>query len=229
VQRRIPPVTFITLACIVIVAGAYLLFLNEPQMGIRTQGLNQTVEIREFHGAKLSSMTDFRENSIKGPQAVDRDTYRLAITGLVENATELSYQEIIDGFPHEQKVVTLHCVEGWDVTVLYEGVRVSDLIALAKPSKKANTVIFKAGDGYTTSLPLDYIRNRQIILGYRMNGVELPKERGFPFQLVAEDRWGYKWIKWVTGIELSDDPYYRGYWEQRGFALSGELNMSFFG
>jgi DMSO/TMAO reductase YedYZ molybdopterin-dependent catalytic subunit len=56
-----------------------------------------------------------------------------------------------------------------------------------------------------------------------MNGVTLPAERGYPFQLVAEDRWGYKWIKWVTEIEVSDDPTYRGYWERRGFSLSGEL------
>ena len=50
-----------------------------------------------------------------------------------------------------------------------------------------------------------------------MNGQEIPPERGFPFQVVAEDRFGYKWAKWVTGIEVSDDENYRGYWEQRGY------------
>jgi len=83
-------------------------------------------------------------------------------------------------------------------------------------------VIFYAADGYSTSLPLDYIEDRDILLAYSMNGVTLPAERGFPFQLVAEDRWGYKWIKWVTRIEVSDDPSYRGYWEKRGFSQSGE-------
>ena len=93
----------------------------------------------------------------------------------------------------------------------------------------ANTVIFYAADGYSTSLPLDYIKDRDIILAYSMNGVILPAERGFPFQLVAEDRWGYKWIKWVTGIEVSDDPAYRGYWEKRGYSQTGDLQKSFFG
>jgi DMSO/TMAO reductase YedYZ molybdopterin-dependent catalytic subunit len=46
--------------------------------------------------------------------------------------------------------------------------------------------------------------------------------------LVAEDKWGYKWIKWVTEIRLSDDPTYRGYWESRGYSNSGDLNRSFF-
>jgi DMSO/TMAO reductase YedYZ molybdopterin-dependent catalytic subunit len=45
---------------------------------------------------------------------------------------------------------------------------------------------------------------------------------------VAENKWGYKWIKWVTRIELSDQDY-RGYWEQRGYSNSGDLNASFLG
>ena len=50
----------------------------------RTKEL-KPVEVREYEGAKLSSVDDFRENSIKGPQYVDIDTYRLKVTGLVEN------------------------------------------------------------------------------------------------------------------------------------------------
>jgi DMSO/TMAO reductase YedYZ molybdopterin-dependent catalytic subunit len=58
--------------------------------------------------------------------------------------------------------------------------------------------------------------------------VTLPPERGFPFQLVAESKWGYKWIKWVTEIELTDDAGYRGYWESRGYSNIGDLDKEFF-
>jgi DMSO/TMAO reductase YedYZ molybdopterin-dependent catalytic subunit len=61
-----------------------------------------------------------------------------------------------------------------------------------------------------------------------MNGVTIPPERGYPFQLVAEQKWGYKWIKWVTEIELSDDVNYRGYWEQGGFSNDGSLDKPSF-
>jgi DMSO/TMAO reductase YedYZ molybdopterin-dependent catalytic subunit len=67
-----------------------------------------------------------------------------------------------------------------------------------------------------------------ILMAYKMNGVTLPPERGFPFELVAESKWGYKWIKWVTKIELSDDEDYRGFWESRGYSNSGDLDESFF-
>jgi DMSO/TMAO reductase YedYZ molybdopterin-dependent catalytic subunit len=186
-----------------------------------------SVEIREYEGKDLSSVNDFRENSIKGPQYIDTESYQLKITGLVENPSTYTYDEVIGNHELYKKVVTLNCVEGWSVTILWEGVLVKDLIEEAKASTDAKVVIFHAYDGYTTSLPLDYIVNQDIIMAYKMNGVVLPPERGAPFQLVAESKWGYKWIKWITEIELSDNVNYRGYWESRGFSNEGNLDEGF--
>jgi DMSO/TMAO reductase YedYZ molybdopterin-dependent catalytic subunit len=61
-----------------------------------------------------------------------------------------------------------------------------------------------------------------------MNGVLLPHERGAPFQLVAESKWGYKWIKWITEIELSDDVDYLGTWERQGYSNSANRDEDFF-
>jgi len=65
-------------------------------------------------------------------------------------------------------------------------------------------------------------------MAYKMNNVTIPPERGFPFQLVGEGKWGYKWIKWITEIELSNDETYRGYWERRGYSNDGDLDKDFF-
>lgn len=182
------------------------------------------VEVREYRGMQLSSVaSDFRENSIKGPQHIDIETYTLKISGLVLNPKEYTYDEVIARQNYE-KLVTLNCVEGWSATILWQGVLVMDLIAGARHLPTANTVIFHAYDGYTTSLPLAYIMDREIIMAFKMNNVTLPAERGFPFQLVAEDKWGYKWAKWITMIEISDDPDYRGYWESRGYSNTGNLD-----
>ena len=40
---------------------------------------------------------------------------------------------------------------------------------------------------------------------------------------MAESKWGYKWIKWITRIELSDDADYEGYWESRGYSNDADL------
>jgi len=189
----------------------------------------EPVEIREYEGVELSSINAFRENSIRGPQEVDVEAYMLSITGLVTDSKSYTYDEVVNKHQHYNKVITLDCVEGWSVTILWEGVLVRDLLEEAKPLANAKVLIFHAYDGYTTSLPLDYIMNNDILMAYKMNDVILPPERGFPFQLVAESKWGYKWIKWITEIELSDDVNYRGYWESRGYSNSADLDKSFFG
>ena len=52
-------------------------------------------EIREYQGEDLSAIADFRENSIAGPQYIDEDTYRLTITGLVNEPKEYTYNEVV--------------------------------------------------------------------------------------------------------------------------------------
>ncbi|MEN6310625.1 MAG: molybdopterin-dependent oxidoreductase, partial [Acidobacteriota bacterium] len=157
----------------------------------------RTVEIREYKGEKLDPIGKFEENSISGPRRVDIATYALEIGGLAERQLRLSYQDVL-ARPHLSRVTVIHCVEGWDVKVLWEGVSLAALLAEAKPKPEATTVIFRSADGYATSLPLAYVREKDILLAFRMNGLVLPVERGFPFQVVAEDKWGYKWAKWVT-------------------------------
>jgi DMSO/TMAO reductase YedYZ molybdopterin-dependent catalytic subunit len=56
-----------------------------------------------------------------------------------------------------------------------------------------------------------------------MNNLTIPPERGFPFELVAESQYGYKWIKWLTAIEVSDKDGYLGYWESRGYPNNATL------
>jgi DMSO/TMAO reductase YedYZ molybdopterin-dependent catalytic subunit len=185
------------------------------------------VEVRSYEGADLSSVNDFRENSIRGVQKVDLTTYRLEVTGLVATPLSLAYDQVVARNLYK-KVVTLHCVEGWDATILWEGVKVEDLLAAAGYDPKASTVIFTAYDGYTTSFPLTYLLDNDILLAYKMNDIPVPQERGFPFVLVAEDKWGYKWIKWVTRIEVSSDADYEGYWEQRGYNQDGSLEGPIF-
>ena len=181
------------------------------------------IEVTEYEGKDLSSLTDFRENSIKGPQYINTDVYTLTIDGLVEQPNSLTYDEVLDNQKYT-KVVTLHCVEGWSVDILWEGILLADLFEAVDIQESADTVIFHSEDGYSTALPLQTIMDRQLMIAYKMNGVVLPPERGFPFQLVAEDKLGYKWIKWITRIELSDDANYKGYWEQRGFGNEADVN-----
>jgi DMSO/TMAO reductase YedYZ molybdopterin-dependent catalytic subunit len=174
-------------------------------------------EVREYQGENLSSINDIVDNAINGKQFINESTYLLTVNGLVNQTKEYNYSEVINGFQEYEKVVTLHCVQGWQAKILWNGILVRDLLNASGVNPAANTVIFYAKDGYTTSMPLSYFYDNDILLAYKMNGLVLPPEKGFPFQLVAESKWGYKWIKWVTQIELSNNEAYQGYWESRGY------------
>jgi DMSO/TMAO reductase YedYZ molybdopterin-dependent catalytic subunit len=174
-------------------------------------------EIREYNGQKLDSVNDFITQTINGIPNIGESNYTLTITGLVQNATVLTYNDVVNKYTHYQKVVTLHCVEGWEVTALWEGIRVKDLLQSAGYNESAQIVIFYAQDGYTTSVPLSYIADKNITIAFKVNGITLPADRGYPFRLVAEGKLGYKWIKWITKIEVSNDVNFRGYWESNGY------------
>jgi DMSO/TMAO reductase YedYZ molybdopterin-dependent catalytic subunit len=209
-----------SLFAVLLALGIVLAACSPPGDGLAEL---EAVEIREYQGEKLSSINDFRENSIKGPQHISVEDYTLEIGGLVEKPLSFSYEQVLDRDQYS-KVITLHCVEGWDATILWEGVLIQDLLDEAGVKDDALIAIFHAEDGYTSSLPLFVIREYDLLLAHKMNGVTLPPERGFPFQVVAESKWGYKWVKWVTRIELSDDAEYRGYWERLGYNNDGGID-----
>jgi DMSO/TMAO reductase YedYZ molybdopterin-dependent catalytic subunit len=178
-------------------------------------------EIRAYQGQKLQPFNRSYDNSIRGPQTVDVKKLRFKIDGLVAKPQRLTYERILR-LPHVRRVVVMPCVEGWTERLLYDAVRLKDLLKLAGPKPGVKTVIFHAADGYTSSLTWDWVKKHDVLLGFKINGLVLDKKRGFPFQVVTPGKLGYKWVKWVVAITLSDKPY-RGYWERRGY--SNEANV----
>ena len=212
---------------IVLLISAAIIFaasIYQQNQPITLQG----VQVNNYHGQKLTPINNMPQTSIKGTQNVNMSNYTLQVTGLVQNPRNYTYDEVLNHTTY-QKVVTLDCVEGWNANILWQGVLVSDLLKDAKPLPTGTVVIFTAADNYTTSFPIEYLYNNNILLAYKMNNVTIPPEYGFPFQLVAESKWGYKWIKWVTKIEISNNTNYTGYWESRGYTNNGDLNKNYLG
>ena len=182
------------------------------------------LEIREYEGMRLDPSVGPRDNSIKGIQTVDMTNYTLEISGLVMQERSLTYEEVL-AMPAVEKLITLHCVEGWDATVLWKGASLGEIIDLAGVDGNADTVVFHCVDGYTTSMPLVDILGKKMMLAYSdsSNNITLPPSLGFPFIVVAEDKLGYKWARWVNEIELSSDSEYKGYWEERGYENDADV------
>jgi DMSO/TMAO reductase YedYZ molybdopterin-dependent catalytic subunit len=196
-------------------------------------------EVNQYQGIPLTPINDYiaylkahPDVAIKGTQTIDQSTYQLAITGLVNNPENYSYTEVVN-LNATQQVATLPCVEGWSVTMLWQGIPLTELLNHAGGvGSDANTVIFIASDGYSSALPLDYIKENNIMIAYKMNNVTLTPQLGWPFFLVANNQYGYKWVEWITEIRVSSDSNYLGYWESRGYpnnatVRDGQVTSSF--
>lgn len=185
------------------------------------------VEAKEYQGISLEPLRLQGNNAIAGTQFIDRATYRLKVTGLVNEEISWSYDELL-GLQAYSEVAYIPCVEGWGFNAKWTGFRIMDLLNRSGVRPEAKYVIFHAEENYSADLPLDYLKDNNILMAYGINDVTLPPERGFPLQLVAEGKYGYKWAKWITWIEVTDKEE-RGYWESRGYSDSANAGEFPFG
>nr|WP_321498760.1 molybdopterin-dependent oxidoreductase [uncultured Methanolobus sp.] len=185
------------------------------------QEYNTSDEAVVFEGKELTPISEQRNNGIKGTQYIDQETYELRIYGMVDNPASFTYAELLS-FPPVSRFVRMDCVEGWGFDAKWTGVTLNTLFNETGVNNSATTVIFYSADGYSTSLDYDYVVENDIMLAYELNDITLPADRGFPLQLVAESKYGYKWAKWITSIEVTDEPY-KGYWETAGYSNDAEV------
>jgi DMSO/TMAO reductase YedYZ molybdopterin-dependent catalytic subunit len=161
---------------------------------------------------------------------IDPDTYRLIVTGEVMNPLNLSLTEI-KSLPVTSEIVRLTCVmynkkipEFASLTGVanWTGVQLSYILNLAQINFETaldislHTPDLHGESAYSTSLDLTEAFWEDVILAYEMNGDPLPSEHGFPIRLVCPRFFGYKWIKWVQYINVTNKNYL-GYYERKGF------------
>jgi len=154
-------------------------------------------------------------------------SYALPVNGLVEHPLHLSLAQL----QHLMNVtqITRHdCVEGWSAIAQWQGVRLADVLALARPKHDARYVVFHTFDvdangmPYYESLSLQQAAHPQTLLALRQNGKPITPDRGAPVRLTVPTQLGYKSAKWVRRIEVvaSMKTLYGGsggYWEDQGY------------
>jgi DMSO/TMAO reductase YedYZ molybdopterin-dependent catalytic subunit len=147
----------------------------------------------------------------------DPATWRLRIDGLVERPQTLTYADL-RALPRARQTSDFVCVTGWSVDdVRWAGVRFEDLLAVARPLPQARALRFiSAEEPYEDTLTLDQARVPDALLAYEMDGAPLERKHGAPARLVMPQMYGYKGVKWVDRIVVTDRVE-DGYWQQRGY------------
>ncbi len=197
--------------------------------GRRTRPTGMVVDVTDLHeefgGERLPpgqrETSAFPVLSKGATPDVDREGWRLSVTGAVDEPVALDHDALRD-LASETQRQDFHCVTGWSrLDCEFTGVPFPDLAERAGVADDACHVLFHAADGYATDLPLSDCDRREVLFAWALDGDPLPADHGGPLRVVTPHRYAYKGAKWVTGVEFLTEPE-RGYWEKRGYSRTAD-------
>jgi DMSO/TMAO reductase YedYZ molybdopterin-dependent catalytic subunit len=178
-------------------------------------------------GGLIPAAGGFRYYSVVGSvKHFTPQTYKLSVTGMAAQARSYSFAEL-QAMPQTRLTKDFQCVTGWRVPgVQWSGVALPDLLDAVGAHPRATAVRFHSFDGtYTESLTMDQAQRRDVMVATTMLGGPVTYDHGGPVRLLVAPMYGYKSLKWLGGIELTDKVV-PGYWERRGYDVDGWVGRS---
>jgi sulfoxide reductase catalytic subunit YedY len=145
--------------------------------------------------------------------------WSVEVGGLVNKPKTYALEDLLKKFTQEERIYRLRCVEAWSMVIPWTGFELSALLDEVEPQSSAKYVAFTTlldpsqmpGESssfypwpYTEGLRLDEARNKLTILATGLYGKPLPPPDGAPIRLVVPWKYGFKSIKSIVKIELTD-------------------------
>ena len=150
---------------------------------------------------------------------VPKEHWQLRVDGACASPVVLRWDDFMALEPVED-VSDFHCVTTWSkLDMVWVGVRLADVIALAEPSDAAVAVMCHAHDGYTTNLLLEEALKPDVLLVHGANGAPLARAHGGPVRVVTPQLYAWKGAKWVKRIEIMTENR-PGFWEMNGYSMT---------
>lgn len=147
--------------------------------------------------------------------------YDLLIRGLVDHPLNFTYSEL-QGFPMVSEVALMKCIAGWTQLYNWTGIPLFFLLSMTGVKAEATEVVFYASDGFSSSLTIERALHPTMLLALQANGTVLSHDNGYPYRLVVPCKYGYKWVRWITEIEVIDYDY-KGYYESMGYSDEADI------
>ena len=163
---------------------------------------------REFGSDKISKVAPVSGNSpMKEPYqrllAGGFSDWRLVIDGLVARPAAFSLAEL-KRHPSQTQITEQICEEGWSFVAEWTGVPVSYLLSLVGVLPQAKYVAFFPFDDAWDSLDMQDAWHPQTLIAYGMNGQDVPVDHGAPVRLKVPRQLGYKSVKYLARITVTD-------------------------
>lgn len=148
------------------------------------------------------------------PRPISKPDYRIALLDPSGGSTSIAYSDLVAGVeraaPTEMDA-TLDCTGGWYSRQTWRGIMLGDLLAAADvDAGDASACIFTSVTGYNRRYPIGDADT--LLLATHVGDEPLSHRHGAPVRLVAPNRRGYDWVKWVTEVRLTTSPAWLQPW-----------------
>ncbi len=146
--------------------------------------------------------------------------WSIAIDGLVDRPGEYSFEEVMDGMTVEERIYRFRCVEAWSMVIPWNGFELADLLEKVGVQERARYVAFETAlrpeemPGvrfpvldwpYVEGLRLDEAMHPLTLMATGIYGRDIPNQNGAPIRLVVPWKNGFKSIKSIVRITLTEE------------------------
>ncbi|MCK9913669.1 molybdopterin-dependent oxidoreductase [Microbacteriaceae bacterium K1510] len=146
---------------------------------------------------------------------VDGDSYKLEISGLVENKKPWTLKELY-ALPEVSQITRHVCVEGWSAIGSWQGASLADFLKRIGADTRAKYVWFQCAEGYTNTIDMPTALHPQTQMSFKFDNEILPRAYGFPMKIRIPTKLGFKNPKYVVAMEITNIDK-GGYWENQGY------------
>jgi DMSO/TMAO reductase YedYZ molybdopterin-dependent catalytic subunit len=130
--------------------------------------------------------------------------WRLSVTGMVARPASFSLDQL-KSYPSQSQITMVQCEEGWSYIAEWIGVPLSHILQAVEVHPQARYVVYYSIDPeWWESIDMADALHPQTFLTYGMNGGELPVGNGGPLRLRVPRQLGYKSVKYVTRLTVTD-------------------------
>lgn len=184
------------------------------ELGNQVNDLGEITNYNNFY-----EFTTDKEKVARLSTEFSTSPWEITIDGMVNKPAKYGVDELIKKYPVEDRVYRLRCVEGWSMVIPWAGFSLADLLRDVEPTGDAKYVRFESilapdklpGQNnilypwpYQEGLRLDEAMNTLTLLATGLYGGELPAQNGGGIRLVVPWKYGFKSIKSIVRIELTD-------------------------
>jgi sulfoxide reductase catalytic subunit YedY len=161
-----------------------------------------------------------KEDPAKYAHQLTTKPWSVAIDGLVDRPGEYAFDDIMDAMTIEDRIYRFRCVEAWSMVIPWNGFELADLLNMAGIKSEAKYVALETAYRpsempgvkypiidwpYVEGLRLDEALNPLTIMATGIYGKPIPNQNGAPLRLVVPWKYGFKSIKSVVRITLTDE------------------------